>query len=262
MKRFLKILMTGEGYLTHKFGYLIHKLARGLGYLIIVAAIPIFFIIQMIIDDAKATARNFEKFETFAEGLDGHSDYIPINGLKIPLGCFEYIEDGGDNYEIYYESYAGNEANYNDADFISFIENIGDSMGSIVPINDALSAPFGLDGLVIHSNPDATMNLSPRIDQCPWWGGDLHRLVMTPKNLCKEYAPHLDKTCLGTVLGIHYDHRGMKRISRAIGVYGIYQGYEEVEVVVPLRMYIFYEAGDRAAQFLVDAGWDFNPNEN
>ena len=165
MKRFLKILMTGEGYLTHKFGYLIHKLARGLGYLIIVAAIPIFFIIQMIIDDAKATARNFEKFETFAEGLDGHSDYIPINGLKIPIGCFEYMLDHGDNYEHYYESYTGNKANYEDDDFRSFIENIGNSMGSIVPVNDALYAWF----------LERTINLSPRIDQCDeYWQTTIH----------------------------------------------------------------------------------------
>ena len=83
---------------------------------------------------------------------------------------------------------------------------------------------------------------------------------MTPKNLCKEYAPHLDKTCLGTVLGEHSTHQ--KRISKVYGVYGIYQGYEEVAVIVPLRMYRFRETGNRAAQFLVDAGWDFNLNEN
>jgi len=27
-------------------------------------------------------------------------------------------------------------------------------------------------------------------------------------------------------------------------------------------MYFFSEADDRAEQFLVDAGWDFNPNED
>ena len=242
MKRFFKII-----------GHFIHKLARGLGYLIIVAAMPVFFINQMAIEDEKATARTFGKFETFAMGLDGHSDYIPINGLKIPIGCFEYFIDGGDNYETYYEGYTGNEGNYDDADFRSFIENIGDSMGSIVPINDALPVPW---------LPDVTWNLSPRIDQCSEHRPEGHTLVMTPKSLCKEYAPHLDKTCLGTVFGIHIDQHGMSRSSTAIGVYGIYQGYEEVEVIVPLRMYIFSEAGERAAQFLLDAGWDFNPNEN
>ena len=152
MKRFFKII-----------GHFIHKLARGLGYLIIVAAMPVFFINQMAID--KATARTFGKFETFAMGLDGHSDYIPINGLKIPIGCFEYFIDGGDNYETYYEGYTGNEGNYDDADFRSFIENIGNSMGSIVPVNDALYAWF----------LERTINLSPRIDQCDeYWQTTIH----------------------------------------------------------------------------------------
>ena len=242
MKRFFKII-----------GQLIHKLARGLGYLIIVAAIPVFFINQMAIEDEKATARTFGKFETFVQGLEEpDDDQVVINGLKIPIDCFSYLWNGGDNYEHYYESYTGNEANYEDDDFRSFIEKIGNSMGSIVPINDALY-------------PDwlkSPINLSPRVDQCDKYVnyGHVHKLVMTPKNLCKEYAPHLDKTCLGTVLGEPDTHQ--KRISKVYGVYGIYQGYEEVEVIVPLRMYFFSEAGERAAQFLLDAGWDFNPNVN
>jgi hypothetical protein len=242
MKRFFKII-----------GHFIHKLARGLGYLIIVAAIPVFFINQMAIDDEKATARTFGKFETFVQGLEEpDDDQVVINGLKIPIDCFSYLWNGGDNYEYYYESYTGNEANYEDDDFRSFIEKIGNSMGSIVPINDALY-------------PDwlkSPINLSPRVDQCDKYVnyGHVHKLVMTPKNLCKEYAPHLDKTCLGTVLGEHDTHQ--KRISKVYGVYGIYQGYEEVAVIVPLRMYRFRETGNRAAQFLVDAGWNFNLNEN
>lgn len=70
---------------------------------------------------------------------------------------------------------------------------------------------------------------------------------------------NLDKTCLGIALGRHVDFHGMKRISISYGVYGIYQDYEEVEVIVPIRMYVFLNDGDIAAQFLVDAGWDFNP---
>jgi hypothetical protein len=112
-----------------------------------------------------AQLQAFEKFETFVEGLDGYSDYIPINGLKIPIGCFEYMLDHGDNYEHYYESYTGNKANYEDDDFRSFIENIGNSMGSIVPVNDALYAWF----------LERTINLSPRIDQCDeYWQTTIH----------------------------------------------------------------------------------------
>jgi len=37
-------------------------------------------------------------------------------------------------------------------------------------------------------------------------------------------------------------------------LYGIYQGYEEVEVIVPIRMYT-NRSIDGTAQLLVDAGW-------
>jgi hypothetical protein len=37
-------------------------------------------------------------------------------------------------------------------------------------------------------------------------------------------------------------------------LYGIYSGYEEVEVIVPIKMYQNRKS-DGTAQFLVDAGW-------
>ena len=80
-----------------------------------------------------------------------------------------------------------------------------------------------------------------------------HDLVLTPINICNDYSPHLDKTCLGTVLGAHHPR---VRVSKYIvyGLYGIYQGYEDVEVVVPIKMYKNREI-DGTAQFLVDVGW-------
>jgi|TARA_B110000879_G_scaffold175071_1_gene228168 hypothetical protein len=231
---------------------LIHKLALVLGYLLIVAAI--LFLCLEAYQSVKQTyqsvrqeinKKTYGPVDSFIQGLDGHKDYLTHKGLKIPIGCFSNTWWSGDNYEHYYETYTGNVASWEDESFQSFVRNIGDSMGSIVPINDPLDP--GWDEKMI--------NLSPRIDQCDQYLNydHAHNLVLTPINLCNDYAPHLDETCLGTVLGVHHPEvRDSKYI--VYGLYGIYQGYEEVEVIVPIKMYKNREI-DGTAQFLVDAGW-------
>ena len=246
--------------------HLVNKLVRGLGYLILIMATLMILIhayewfkneaakktymkhIQSLKSQrlhSKELSMATEKVDSFIQGLAGHEDYLTHKGLKIPIGCFSQTWWSGDNYEYYYETYTGNVASWENESFQSFVRNIGDSMGSIIPINDPLDP--GWDEKMI--------NLSPRIDQCDLYShndpGD--KLVLTPKNLCNDYAPHLDKTCLGTVLGVHYPGvRGSEYI--VYGLYGIYQGYEDVEVVVPIKMYKNREI-DGTAQFLVDAGW-------
>ena len=41
---------------------------------------------------------------------------------------------------------------------------------------------------------------------------------------------------------MHLDYHGERRTSTTIGVYGIYQGYEEVEVVVPSKNVFFFRS--------------------
>ena len=48
-----------------------------------------------------------------------------------------------------------------------------------------------------------------------------HNLVLTPINICDDYSPHLDKTCLGTVLDVH--HPGVRDSKYIVySLYGIY----------------------------------------
>jgi len=252
--------------------HLVNKLVRGLGYLILIMATLMILIhayewfkneaakktymkhIQSLKSQrlhSKELSMATEKVDSFIQGLAGHEDYLTHKGLKIPIGCFSNTWWSGDNYEHYYETYSGNEASWEDDSFRYFVDNIGDFMGSIVPINDPIFPGWGDEDW----GDEKMINLSPRIDQCEQYMANDHRhtLVVTPINLCNDYAPHLDKTCLGTVLGVHYPGvRGSEYM--VYGLYGIYQGYEEVEVIVPIRMYT-NRSIDGTAQLLVDAGW-------
>lgn len=174
-----------------------------------------------------------------------------LKGAKLTPKCFAYNWYSGDNYENFYEARINKKSNYNDTEFLSFINSPGLFWGGL--IDDYSAVPTEWDShpeieipVSIHSCKEGKTNLSVSknktvslsIKKSSGADSDLssYKIIKDMDvSACKILAPQITKQCLSIKLIEKREPSGGSIGDYgAVNIYAIYE-IDGIATIFPLK---------------------------